>query len=229
MNNQLRLLYNQVPIPVPEGLNTKECDDEATKLQKKLHKGILKNDLKKVVFCINHLGPKVGLEHNIHGYSFLHQAILTRRFQKLNPKSSKKNMKIIYQLLISGADVNLVSHHLQKDNFHETPLSSALKLKDANLTSLLMQFGAERLFRFDMSSSSLIEQTFSKDKEKIFEKAKIQVRYPQTLFIFGIQNPDSVLYRIPKEIIAYILKRGIMRSSNQRLVELAKWMQGSGI
>lgn len=193
---------------------------EVIVVKKALLKHIKSNDLNGVVSCLKKL-PTDQLDLDIDQYPLLQHAIKARKKNYLK-SSDSINMKIIYELLLAGANVNLASNHLNGDCFHQTPLKMALELKDHKLTTLLMQFGAKKLYQCD-GNCILTKQVFKDKNQKIYEAAKNNIAKMRALFILArTQDPGSLLFTFPKELIAQILTCALIGRSNQKQIDSAK-------
>lgn len=206
-------------LPEEQNIDFNSVDQEVVGTKISLYLSIIDNKLDRLIEYLSKL-PSNHLNYDIDDYPLLQHAIKVR--QKLGKKSSCDiNMKIIYHLLLAGADANVASNHLMKDGFHENPLTMSLKQRDVELTILLLQFGAKRLFHLNCKQF-LEKQQFTKSELKVFKKSKDGIAKMRALFILGTQDPSSLIYRVPKELVTHILTCAVMRGSNQKKIDAAK-------
>lgn len=178
-----------------------------------LHRAVCENNLEMTKYIIKKLDRKIDLL-NILNITPLQLAI-----HNLELFGGNLQLEIINELLKAGADVNLAN----EDCFDYTQSSMlGFALRNLELTKLLLQYGAQKLHAFAPDRKSIIKEKFNDVENKIYKQAKREVRYPHTLFILGFQDPNSLIYFFPKEIIAHIVTCAKVESSHQQRINQAK-------
>lgn len=135
-------------------------------------------------------------------------------------QSNPNALSIIETLLQRGADVNLAS---KKDD--DSFLHLATKNDSIPLTRLLLEYGAEKYYKYTYDQMLIENHPFSQKEERIYKIAKSEILESRFAFYLGFEDSNSPISTLSKDLIILIFTTSkVSNAYQEKISELQRKM-----